>query len=234
MQKNYSCQLNGGTLTVNGEPVLAGLPETVSLAAGEAGSGLFLRFQAPAAAARHIFNLGNLVGVQRFTCCHRYEPYWMRAMAGQRGGQVPVETQFLLAERPDGSCVLFVPLLDGSFRASMQGQGEDGLALVVESGDPAVTADRFTGLFVAAGADPYPFLADSARIMMGQMQTGRLRTEKILPAFVDQFGWCTWDAFYQQVSHEAVRQGLETFRAGGISPRLLILDDGWQTIKETP
>ena len=50
-----------------------------------------------------------------------------------------METQFLLAERPDGSCALFVPLLDGSFRASMQGQGEDGLALVVESGDPAVT-----------------------------------------------------------------------------------------------
>ena len=55
MQRNYSCQLNGGTLTVNGEPVLAGLPETVSLAAGEAGSGLFLRFQAPAAAARQIY-----------------------------------------------------------------------------------------------------------------------------------------------------------------------------------
>ena len=70
--------------------------------------------------------------------------------------------------------------------------------------------------------------------MMGQMQTGRLRSEKFLPAFVDQFGWCTWDAFYQQVSHEAVRQGLETFRAGGISPRLLILDDGWQTMTEIP
>lgn len=30
-----------------------------------------------------------------------------------------------------------------------------------------------------------------------------------LPSFVDWFGWCTWDAFYTDVTAEGVHQGLK-------------------------
>jgi hypothetical protein len=30
-----------------------------------------------------------------------------------------------------------------------------------------------------------------------------------LPSFVDWFGWCTWDAFYTDVTAEGVKQGLK-------------------------
>ena len=30
-----------------------------------------------------------------------------------------------------------------------------------------------------------------------------------LPSFVDWFGWCTWDAFYTDVTTEGVKQGLK-------------------------
>ena len=59
---------------------------------------------------------------------------------------------------------------------------------------------------------------------------GDCAATKPLPAFVDQFGWCTWDAFYQEVSHEKVREGLESFRRAASRPKLLILDDGWQSV----
>jgi hypothetical protein len=62
----------------------------------------------------------------------------------------------------------------------------------------------------------------------------RLRRREQPPAFVDQFGWCTWDAFYRDVSHERVKEGLASFRAGGVSPRLVILDDGWQATSKRP
>jgi raffinose synthase len=65
--------------------------------------------------------------------------------------------------------------------------------------------------------------------VMARMSTGRLRSEKPLPAFVEQFGWCTWDAFYQDVSQEKVREGLESFARGGVTPKYLVLDDGWQS-----
>jgi len=89
-----------------------------------------------------------------------------------------------------------------------------------------------TGLFVAVGEDPYTLMADAARSAMARMCCGRLRREKPAPSFVDYFGWCTWDAFYQQVSQEKVREGLQSFADGGVSPKFIILDDGWQSVRK--
>lgn len=197
------------------------------------GVGVFLTFTAEKTAARHIFPVEIIPGLQRFTCTHRYEPFWMKPRAGTQAEEVPVETQYLLTEQTDGSCVLYVPLIDGAFRMSLQGSG-DGLELVAESGDPAIVTNQVTGLFIAVGPDPYALLEQSARSVMAHMKTGRLRTEKGLPAFAEQFGWCTWDAFYQDVSQEKVREGLESFVRGGVAPKYLVLDDGWQSEETKP
>ena len=224
----------GSMLTWNRIPIVTDLPETVTAEADPLGVGLFLTFAAPKPAARHVFPAGAPAQMSRFTCCHRYEPFWMRPMAGTRAGEVAVETQFLLTEQADGVCVLYVPLVDGSFRMSVQGAGEDSLELVAESGDPAVVAGSVCGLFVAAGPDPYALLESAALSVNARIGTGRLRRDKPLPAFADQFGWCTWDAFYSEVSHEKVRLGLESFQGSGVSPKFLILDDGWQTVETVP
>ncbi len=242
---NTNITFEGNNLRLGDNPLLSGTPiigggggqngeGSISLEPDPNGVGVFLRFTAAEPAARHVFALGDLQGIRRFTCCHRYEPFWMTAAAGTRGGEVPVETQYLLAERDDESCVLFVPLVDGGFRAALQGAGESGLELVAESGDPAVVTTEMGGLFIAAGPEPYALMEAAARSVMTRLGTGRLRREKPLPDFVDKFGWCTWDAFYQEVSHDNVRVGLESFAAGGVPPRMLILDDGWQSIHKLP
>ena len=219
-------------LLLSEQPLLSKLPENVTLVEDLPGEGAFLRFHAEKPLSRHVFSLGELEGIARFTACHRYEPFWMEAVTGTRGGEVPVETQFLLAERPDGTCVLFAPMLDGPFRTALQGTEETGLELIAETGDPAVVGDALAGLFVMAGPNPYALVEAAAKRVMARMQTGRLRRDKRLPRFADYFGWCTWDAFYQEVSEEKVREGLESFAAGGIRPKLLILDDGWQSVEK--
>ena len=197
-------------------------------------AGFFLRFTAEKANSRHVFAVGELTGIARYTALHRYEPFWMKAVAGTQSGSVPMETQFLLAETEGDNCLLLVPLIDGAFRAALQGAGENGLELVAQTGDPATTGTELIGLYVALGPNPYTLLENAAPVVMAQMGTGRLRTEKTLPDFADVFGWCTWDAFYQDVTGAKVREGLESFRAGGVEPKLLILDDGWQSVKPFP
>lgn len=214
--------------------VLPDLGKGVSWLDGPQGVGVFLRFVAPRHEARHVFPIGPLQHVRRWTACRRYEPFWMTAEAGTNGGQVPVETQSLLAELEDGQCALFVPLVDGPFRCALQGADADGLALVAETGDPGIVGAELTGLFVAVGSDPFALMEASARSVMSALGMGRLRRDKMLPAFADKFGWCTWDAFYQDVTHDTVRAGLESFAAGGVTPRALILDDGWQSERTLP
>lgn len=51
-----------------------------------------------------------------------------------------------------------------------------------------------------------------------------------MPSFLDWFGWCTWDAFYTDVTAEGVDEGLKILSEGDTPPRFVIIDDGWQQI----
>jgi raffinose synthase len=215
--------------------VFSDVPNSVTVLAGTPAEGLgaFIRFAGEKAAARHEFSVGVPVGWERFTACHRYEPFWMTAKAGTTGAEVTPETQHLLARRAS-DCVLLVPLVDGAFRCALEGREDGSLVLVAESGDGATVTDAVTGLYVAVGPDPFALMANGAREIADFLGIGRPRAEKPVPEFADQFGWCTWDAFYGEVSHEKVREGLESFKAGGVTPKYLILDDGWQSVRARP
>ncbi len=226
--------LDAGALSFGKQALLADVPATVTAVADPRGVGVFLQGKAEKPAARLVFPLGHFGKVKRFTCCFRYDPWWDKPKTGTRAADVPVETQYLLAELADGSCAVFLPLLDARFRCSLEGDAEDRLCLVAESGDPAVVTDVVTGLFVACGADPYTLMPAAAESILAKMKTGRRRWDKPVPEFVDQFGWCTWDAFYHTVSQDNVRLGLESFAAGGVRPKMMILDDGWLSHRTFP
>ncbi|KAG2584711.1 hypothetical protein PVAP13_6KG336200 [Panicum virgatum] len=55
-----------------------------------------------------------------------------------------------------------------------------------------------------------------------------------MPDILNWFGWCTWDAFYTNVTAEGVKEGLQSFQKGGVSPKFVIIDDGWQSVGMDP
>jgi len=212
--------------------LLAEVPDSVTVMEAEKG-GAVLRITADKPTSRLRVPIGKLLGVERFTLCHRYEPFWMTPKVGTQAHEIPPETQYLLAKR-ESDYLLMIPLIDGVFRASLEGDAEDWLYLVAESGDDAIVTDQVVGLYLHTGEDAFALLRDGAKAVVDYLGKGRLRNEKPLPEFIDLFGWCTWDAFYGEVSQEKVREGLESFQAGGITPKYLILDDGWQSVKPFP
>jgi len=223
-------ELQQSSLTINGYSVLVEMPENITTEPDALGVGAYLRAVAEEKNDRHVFPVGQIADMRRFVCCHRNHPWWMRTAAGTQGREIPVETQFLLAELPDHQYALFLPILDEPFRGVLEGRDDDQVLLILETGDTTTMGVGASALFVAVGDDPYVLMHDAARSVAGRLQTVRLREEKPLPAFIDSFGWCTWDAFYQQVSHDKVREGLQSFADGGVQPRYLILDDGWQSV----
>ncbi|KAF0901643.1 hypothetical protein E2562_003596 [Oryza meyeriana var. granulata] len=242
MTVTSSVKVSGGELSVYGRTVLSGVPEAVrasSAAAGGPVDGVFLGADFAEPASRHVVSLGALRGV-RFMACFRFKLWWMAQKMGEKGGDVPHETQFLLVESKaaadggDDAYVVFLPLVEGAFRASLQGGGAGGdeLELCVESGDADTRAASFDrALFVgAAESDPFAAITGAVAAAKSCLKTFRLRSEKKLPCIVDYFGWCTWDAFYQDVTQEGVEAGLRSLTAGGAPPKFVIIDDGWQSV----
>ncbi len=220
---------------MDGERVLVeGLDPGVAFEHDTLGNGAFLAFKAQSTSTRLSFSFGKLPALERFTACHRYEPYWMKACAGTEVRELPPDTQSFVTRLSDGTYFLVVPLVGELVRFSLRGRPDGTLGLIGETGDAFTPSDGGLALYVAVGADPFELVRRGAESVAKRLGTGALRRDKPIPAAFDDFGWCTWDAFYQEVSAENVVRGLESFRRAGITPRFLILDDGWQKVALRP
>ncbi|KAG6662520.1 hypothetical protein I3843_03G230900 [Carya illinoinensis] len=238
-------------LIVKDRTILTGVPENVIATSGSTSGpaeGVFLGAIFDEDNSRHVVPLGSLLEV-RFMACFRFKLWWMAQKMGDKGRDIPLETQFLLVETKDGSHVepddgneenqivytVFLPLIEGSFRACLQGNAQDKLELCLESGDSETKASSFThSLFISSGTDPFGTITDAIGAVKSHLKTFRQRYEKKLPGIVDYFGWCTWDAFYQEVTQEDVEAGLSSLATGGTPPKFVIIDDGWQSVGGDP
>lgn len=87
----------------------------------------------------------------RFMCLFRHKIWWMIPRFGGSASDIPMETQLLLLELREESAVedgshvgrsadntsyvLFLPVLEGQFRATLHGSSANELEFCVESGE---------------------------------------------------------------------------------------------------
>ncbi|PON77066.1 Glycosyl hydrolase [Parasponia andersonii] len=238
-----------GNLIVKNRTILTGVPDyVISTSGSDSGpvDGVFLGAAFGSENSTQVIPLGTLREV-RFMATFRFKLWWMAQKMGDRGSEIPLETQFLLVETKDGSHLepggddgsdenrtvytVFLPLVEGPFRACLQGNHQDKLELCLESGDVGTKASSFThSLFIHAGTDPFAAVREAVTAVKLHLKTFRQRHEKKLPGIVDYFGWCTWDAFYEEVTQEGVEAGIKSLASGGTPPKFVIIDDGWQSV----
>ncbi|KAF5474127.1 hypothetical protein F2P56_006056 [Juglans regia] len=240
--------ISNGNLVVHGKTILTGVPDNIVLTPGSGlglVAGAFIGATAPHSKSLHVFPMGALEGL-RFMCCFRFKLWWMTQRMGTCGRDVPLETQFMLVESKDETeggnqddtptiYTVFLPLLEGQFRAALQGNDKNEIEICIESGDTAVETNQGLHLvYMHAGTNPFEVITQAVKALEKHMQTFLHREKKKSPSFLDWFGWCTWDAFYTDVTAEGVEEGLKSLTEGGTPPRFLIIDDGWQQIENKP
>jgi raffinose synthase len=165
----------------------------------------------------------------RFVALKRLNNYWNIPCFGDSSSDLPKETQFLLWENKSGQHCLLLPLVDRDVRTTLEGSAYSP-KVVWEGELPGQEVDTPALLAFACGSNPYKLIKDTVKVVSDYLKTFRIREEKHIPEFVDYFGWCTWDAFYNKVTEEDVLNGLESFSKGSVQPGFMILDDGWQDV----
>lgn len=243
MTITHNISVDNGNLVVHGKTILKGVPENVVLSP-DSGNGLatgaFIGATASHTKSLHVFPIGILEGL-RFMCCFRFKLWWMTQRMGTCGKDIPLETQFMLIESKDSEeegknspivYTVLLPLLEGPFRSVLQGNEKSEIEICFESGDHAVETNQGLHMvYMHAGTNPFEVINQAVKAVEKHMQTFHHREKKRLPSFLDMFGWCTWDAFYTDVTAEGVEEGLKSLSEGGTPPRFLIIDDGWQQIE---
>ena len=84
---------------------------------------------------------------------------------------------------------------------------------------------------VAAASTPMDAMANAWRYAkeVGAINVP-LKEERPYPEIFEHFGWCTWDAFYHDVTAEKIFAKLDEFKSKGIQLKWMIIDDGWNDV----
>lgn len=169
------------------------------------------------------------LGVKRWMSLNRPPYYWMRPSVGKPAkGKLDftsiVQSQLFLAQTGPHRFLLMLPLLADDLRATLEGH-QDTLKLAW-SGRTSPKPGSPELLLVAEGHEPYSLIHAAMTLLRERLNTFRLAEEK--PCLIpDTLGWCTWDAFYHDVTADKVLAGLRSFREAQIPLGWCILDDGW-------
>ena len=148
--------------------------------------------------------------------------WWMYPSFVSSFSELPCRTQSAFVKMGDKH-IHMLPLTGDNFRCELDGDGlhlnPDMMSLTALSGD---------FLAVTVADDPFDAVREcyaDARAM-GAVRVP-LREERELPAFVQGFGWCTWDSFSIHVTAELIYEKLREFREKNIPLKWMIIDDGW-------
>ena len=186
-------------------------------------------YTAESANAEDVIPCGFIQG-KRFSACYRSGSCWMKTAFIDTIENLPAETQYLLAETETGYTLYFA-LCDGTARASLF--SENGKAYCrVETGDKNLPLGSFRYVYALDCENPYDGMKCAYEELQSALGTFILKKDKKSPAFIDYFGFCTYNAFYSDITHDKILSVEELFRNNGQKLGFLIADEGWFTAKD--
>ncbi len=159
---------------------------------------------------------------------HHDNGFWMYPSFLSKFEDILPRTQSLIVRSGDSSYHL-LPLTGDNFRCEF------------EKGKLKITSDmlglcRLRGAFLSVSVSKEPISAVKNNYLaartVGAIRVP-LKNERTRPEFFEGFGWCTWDAFYTDVSSEQIYAKLAEFKSLGIPVKWVVIDDGWMTTRDS-
>lgn len=167
-----------------------------------------------------------------FMANYSYYQWWTRPAFGTDAGEIPDKTRSLLW-RTTNEYVHLLTMASGDFISELKG-GEEGIILGLSS--EKAGCRQADGIFftVSCGTDPYLLPVSNAGFGANCWTEAAMpiRQDKQYPPVLEKLGWCTWDAFYHEVTDDKVYLKAAEFIENKLPVSWIIVDDGWSIEKD--
>lgn len=168
----------------------------------------------------------SLEGEPEFLAIYQHKDWWLRPAFLKGTAQIPERTQLLIWQQ-DGEYQVLMALCGKQYRSDFR-TGDHGVTLRMSSNRDGMMRCEGPVFAYASGKDPYRCLEDAAALVLKMTGSpNRLRKYKRFPDILKDFGWCSWDAFYHQVSAQGIYDKLGELGEKGLPVKWALIDDGW-------
>ena len=139
---------------------------------------------------------------------------------------LPPKTQVSLSVLNDNNYLYLLTTCDKEFMSNLEGN-ENGFSVVAYSFYPQ---NKFSAYVLIVGISNNPYELPEKTVSYGMRlmgKSGKMRKERRYPQVLEYLGWCSWDAFHMDVSHEGLLQKAQEIKDKDIPVRWMIIDDMW-------
>lgn len=152
--------------------------------------------------------------------------FWCGTKICKHPSEIPQRTQAALMKMPNGGYMYLLTACDDDFKSNIAGC-ERGCSLIIYSHYPQNRANTCV-LILGSDRDPFALPTKTAAYGLRVMnKPGRLRAERRYPDIFEYLGWCSWDAFHMDVTHDDLIAKAQEFKDKGIPVRWMLIDDMW-------
>lgn len=170
----------------------------------------------------------QIPGIHNVLSRYSTTPYWTRVSFEKDLSKLPSRTQNVLMELENVHLAV-LPLCHDSFycaicpseKSDMLRLGLDKLYEGAAELHGPVAVFSWDNNPHAAVKNAYKYAIENGLILT------QLRENKPLPDIYRGFGWCTWNAFYHDVTEQGILEKMEEFRTKGVPVKWIMIDDGW-------
>ncbi len=176
-------------------------------------------------------HVGNLADLQGLMANYLFKDWWTRPSFETDLIQLPGRIQSLVWKATRRYHHL-LPVCDRVLKTELQG-GDEGLEIATAAYDDGYC--NLSAVMFALASDEDPFVLPDRTAVAGMQALGmpdRARWHRRYPEPFEYLGWCSWDAFYREVSAEGVKAKAQELVEKDVPIRWFIIDDGWLSQKE--
>ena len=165
---------------------------------------------------------------QSMTAMYLHRDWWTRPAFITKWNQVPKRTQSIYMEKATKAEYL-LPLSGNHYKTYAAPGIDDALTLIMTAYKAGMNEVDETVFLLSEGKDIYEAV-DCAYKSLAEKRKLPMRSQKEYPEMFEYLGWCSWDAFYTDITEEKVRLKAEEFIQKEVPVRWFLMDDGWLSV----
>lgn len=167
---------------------------------------------------------------EKITAMYLFNEWWTRPAFVEKFQEIPDYTQVAFFKYKNKfSCM--VPMVGREFKTYLVKGTETEVCLEMTAyvgGQKALEEP----LYVMAEA---PQLAEAIHKVfswLAEYKGIRMRESRRIPEMFRYLGWCSWDAFYRDVTEDRIRQKADELLEKKVPVKWMLIDDGWLSVRD--
>jgi hypothetical protein len=167
---------------------------------------------------------------EKLCATYQQRDWWSRPAFINKYSDIPDRTQALFLKGKE-TYGFILPMVGSKTKSYLEKGTEASVTFTMTAYTEGMNQVDDLCFILSEGRNLYQ-ITEQAFQMASELKNVPMKKDRLYPEMFEYFGWCSWDAFYTDISETKVLDKVEELKNKLIPVRWLLMDDGWLNTEE--